>query len=68
MHMADALLSPAVGGVMWAVYQELVTAAIGAEMTILMFIVVIIGGLGSVTGCFWAAVLAVWVAVKGLGG
>ncbi len=47
----------AVGGVMWAVYQELVTSAIGGDMTILVFIVVIIGGLGSVTGCFVGAVL-----------
>jgi branched-chain amino acid transport system permease protein len=47
----------AIGGVMWAVYQELVTSAIGGDMTILVFIVVIIGGLGSVTGCFVGAVL-----------
>lgn len=46
-----------VGGVMWAVYQELITAAIGSDMDILVFIVVIIGGLGSVTGCFLGAVL-----------
>ncbi len=46
-----------IGGVMWAVYQEQVTAAIGDDMTILVFIVVIIGGLGSVTGCFAGAVL-----------
>ncbi len=46
-----------IGGVMWAVYQELVTTAIGADMTILMFIVVIIGGLGSVSGCFVGAML-----------
>jgi len=46
-----------VGGAMWAVYQETVTVAIGAEMTILVFIVVIIGGLGSVGGCFAGAVL-----------
>ena len=46
-----------IGGVMWAVYQETVTAAIGADMTILVFIVVIIGGLGSVGGCFAGAVL-----------
>jgi branched-chain amino acid transport system permease protein len=51
-----------IGGVMWAAYQELVTAAIGDDMTILVFIVVIIGGLGSVTGCFVAAVLVGLVA------
>ncbi len=46
-----------IGGVTWAVYQELVTPSIGSDMTILIFITVIIGGLGSVTGCFAAAVL-----------
>jgi branched-chain amino acid transport system permease protein len=46
-----------VGGVMWALYQEQVTRSIGSEMTILMFIILIIGGLGSVGGCFTAAVL-----------
>jgi len=51
-----------IGGVMWAVYQELVTADIGSEMTILVFIVVIIGGIGSVTGCFVGAVLVGLVA------
>ena len=47
----------AVGGAMWADYQEQVTVAIGADMTVLVFIVVIIGGLGSMTGCLVAAVL-----------
>ena len=46
-----------VGGVMWALYQAQVTPAIGSEMTILIFIILIIGGLGSVGGCFTAAVL-----------
>ena len=45
------------GGVMWGVYQELVTRAIGADMTILVFIILIIGGLGSVSGCFVGALL-----------
>jgi branched-chain amino acid transport system permease protein len=45
------------GGVMWGVYQELVTRAIGADMTILVFIILIIGGLGSVGGCFVGALL-----------
>jgi branched-chain amino acid transport system permease protein len=42
---------------MWGWYQEIVTSHIGAEMIILVFIVLIIGGLGSVGGCFVAAVL-----------
>jgi branched-chain amino acid transport system permease protein len=45
------------GGVMWGWYQEIVTSHIGAEMMILVFIVLIIGGLGSVGGCFVAAIL-----------
>jgi branched-chain amino acid transport system permease protein len=45
------------GGVMWALYQEVVTRSIGGEMTILIFIILIIGGLGSVGGCFTGAVL-----------
>jgi branched-chain amino acid transport system permease protein len=51
-----------VGGAMWAIYQELVTASIGSDMTILVFIVVIIGGLGSVAGSFAGAVLVGLVA------
>ena len=46
-----------IGGVMWALYQEIVTVSIGADVTILIFIVLIIGGLGSVTGCFMASIL-----------
>ncbi|MBM9595717.1 branched-chain amino acid ABC transporter permease [Roseitranquillus sediminis] len=45
------------GGVMWGLYQEVVTAGMGEEMMILVFIVVIIGGLGSVEGCFIGALL-----------
>ncbi|MEN2979208.1 branched-chain amino acid ABC transporter permease [Tistrella bauzanensis] len=47
----------AAGGVMWALYQEIVTVHIGADVMILVFIVVIIGGLGSVGGCFLGALL-----------
>jgi branched-chain amino acid transport system permease protein len=46
-----------IGGVMWGIYQEIVTVTVGDEMTVLVFIVVIIGGLGSITGCFQAAIL-----------
>jgi branched-chain amino acid transport system permease protein len=45
------------GGVMWGLYQELVTRAIGADMTVLVFIILIIGGLGSIGGCFVGALL-----------
>jgi branched-chain amino acid transport system permease protein len=45
------------GGVMWAAYNELITAAIGGEMMILVFIVIIIGGLGSIPGTLVGALL-----------
>jgi branched-chain amino acid transport system permease protein len=38
-------------------YQESVTVLIGAQMMVLIFIVIIIGGLGSVGGCFVGALL-----------
>jgi branched-chain amino acid transport system permease protein len=56
VFVAGAALA-GIGGVMWGVYQEIVTATIGDEMTVLIFITIIIGGLGSITGCFQAAVL-----------
>jgi branched-chain amino acid transport system permease protein len=46
------------GGAMWAMYQEQVTPQMGMQVLVLVFIVVIIGGLGSVGGCFVGAVLA----------
>ena len=46
-----------VGGVMWGIYQGLVTPAIGPEMMILVFIILIMGGMGSVGGAFVASVL-----------
>ncbi|MFD2251094.1 branched-chain amino acid transport system permease protein [Pseudochelatococcus lubricantis] len=45
------------GGVMWALYQEVITAGMGNQIMVLVFIVVIIGGLGSVEGCFIGALL-----------
>jgi branched-chain amino acid transport system permease protein len=50
------------GGALWGMYQEAVTVAIGAQMMVLIFIVIIIGGLGSVTGCFVGALLVGLVA------
>jgi branched-chain amino acid transport system permease protein len=45
------------GGVMWGLYKETLTASMGGEMIVLIFIVVLIGGLGSVGGCFIGALL-----------
>ena len=45
------------GGAMWGLYQQNLTAAMGAQVNVLLFIVIIIGGLGSTTGCFIGALL-----------
>jgi branched-chain amino acid transport system permease protein len=45
------------GGVMWGLYQQSVTPQIGAQVNVLIFIVIIIGGLGSTLGCFVGALL-----------
>jgi branched-chain amino acid transport system permease protein len=50
------------GGVMWAMYQESVNAAMGMQVMVVIFIVIIIGGLGSVGGCFVGALLVGLVA------
>jgi branched-chain amino acid transport system permease protein len=47
----------ALGGVMWAMVGQSVRPTMGAEQLIFAFIVVIIGGLGSVTGSLVAALL-----------
>ena len=45
------------GGVLWGLYQQSVTPQIGSQVTVLIFIVIIIGGLGSTLGCFVGALL-----------
>ncbi len=50
------------GGVLWGLYREIVTASMGAEIVVLVFIVIIIGGLGSIGGCFVGALLTALVA------
>ena len=53
------------GGIMWALYREQVHASMGDDLTVLVFIVVIIGGLGSIGGCFIGALLVAMVANYG---
>ncbi len=53
------------GGLMWALYREQVHASMGDDLTVLVFIVVIIGGLGSIGGCFIGALLVAMVANYG---
>ncbi|MDB5755946.1 MAG: branched-chain amino acid transporter permease [Massilia sp.] len=50
------------GGVMWGLYKETLSAAMGGEIMVMVFIVIIIGGLGSVGGCFIGALLMALVA------
>ena len=50
------------GGVMWAFYRQTLTAGMGMEVMVLVFIVIIIGGLGSIGGCFVGSLLIALVA------
>jgi len=45
------------GGVLWGLYQQNVIPQMGAQVNVLIFIVIIIGGLGSTFGCFVGALL-----------
>ena len=46
-----------VGGLMWAIFSQSVSPAMGGEQLIFAFIVVIIGGLGSISGSLIGALL-----------
>jgi branched-chain amino acid transport system permease protein len=61
VFMAGSALA-GLGGVLWALYREQVHASVGNSLTVLIFIVVITGGLGSVGGCFLGATLVALVA------
>jgi branched-chain amino acid transport system permease protein len=50
------------GGVMWGLYKETLSASMGGDIIVMIFIVVIIGGLGSIGGCFIGALLMALVA------
>ncbi|MDE2577190.1 MAG: branched-chain amino acid ABC transporter permease [Hyphomicrobiales bacterium] len=56
VFMAGSALA-GLGGMLWALYREQVHASMGGEMMVLTFIVIIIGGLGSVSGCFIGSIL-----------
>ena len=45
------------GGVMWGLFQQTVVPQIGAQVNVLIFIVIIIGGLGSTGGALIGALL-----------
>jgi len=61
VFMAGSALA-GLGGVMWALYREQLYAGMGGDLMVLVFIVVIIGGLGSVSGCFLASLLVALLA------
>jgi branched-chain amino acid transport system permease protein len=61
VFMAGSALA-GLGGVLWALYREQVTASMGGDLMVLVFIVVIVGGLGSVGGCFLGATLVALIA------
>jgi len=50
------------GGVMWGFYQQTLTVGMGLQVLVLIFIVVIIGGLGSIGGCLIGSLLVALVA------
>ncbi len=61
VFMASAALA-GLGGVLWGLYRGQVHASMGGELLVLVFIVIIIGGLGSVGGCFTGAILVALIA------
>jgi len=54
--MAGSALA-GLGGVMWGLYQQGVTPQMGAQVNVIIFMVIIIGGLGSTSGSFLGAIL-----------
>jgi branched-chain amino acid transport system permease protein len=61
VFIAGAALA-GLGGVMWGMYQQTIVPEMGGAINVLLFIVIIIGGLGSVGGCFIGALLVGLVA------
>jgi branched-chain amino acid transport system permease protein len=56
VFVAGAALA-GIGGVMWVLYRGTLSAGIGGELITLVFIVIVLGGLGSIGGCFVGALL-----------
>ena len=52
----------AFGGALWGFFQNQARAGMGGELLVLVFIVVIIGGLGSIPGCWIGATLVALIA------
>jgi branched-chain amino acid transport system permease protein len=45
------------GGMLWGLYLELLTSQVGMNVLVLIFSVIIIGGVGSIEGCLIASLL-----------
>lgn len=56
VFVAGAALA-ALGGVLWSIHEEEVSAQLGQSMMVAVFIIAICGGLGSIMGCFVTALL-----------
>ena len=56
VFVAGSMLA-GLGGVLWGLYQQSIVPQLGAQVNVLIFIVIIIGGLGSTVGCLIGALL-----------
>ncbi|MFL6624539.1 MAG: branched-chain amino acid ABC transporter permease [Sulfurifustis sp.] len=45
------------GGVLWGLYEQNIVPQMGGELLVLIFIVIVIGGMGSIGGCLLGALL-----------
>ncbi|MDH0681858.1 branched-chain amino acid ABC transporter permease [Achromobacter animicus] len=56
VFVAGSMLA-GLGGVLWGMYQQSIVPQLGAQVNVLIFIVIMIGGLGSAVGCLIGALL-----------
>ncbi|CAB3645771.1 MULTISPECIES: branched-chain amino acid ABC transporter permease [Achromobacter] len=56
VFVAGSMLA-GLGGVLWGMYQQSIVPQLGAQVNVLIFIVIMIGGLGSTVGCLIGALL-----------
>jgi branched-chain amino acid transport system permease protein len=56
VFVAGSMLA-GMGGVLWGMYQQSIVPQLGAQVNVLIFIVIMIGGLGSTVGCLIGALL-----------
>ena len=56
VFVAGSMLA-GLGGVLWGMYQQSVVPQLGAQVNVLICIVIMIGGLGSTVGCLIGALL-----------